>query len=325
MSPIKSISPIRHMHHLSFTPTPIIVTPNRLADYKLGGVKFKRDDLFLKAGGGSKARMLQYILADVSEYDVLVTAGGPCSNFNRACALQCAELGIPMHLVTYTDHPHEFATSNNFFICKLADVRMTRCEKTMVAQTIQDVVESYRREGLKVKSVYGGGRSVEGIYAYYDAVKELMSQIPQGETLDKVFVACGTGTTVAGILAGFQEFSPSTEIHAISVARQESAEMPVIEENLKMLGSYLDKNFDTRNLRFHDEFILGEYGATNDDLTEFIHRFISATGILVDPIYSGKALWGMGKVLESAPMSNMLFWHTGAIYTLMSNRMKFAL
>lgn len=313
------------MRHLSFTPTPITITSNRLSNYEWGGVKIKRDDLFYKAGGGSKARMVQYILADVSDYDVLVTAGGPCSNFNRACALQCAESRIPMHLVTYTDHPEEFATSDNLFICKLADVRMTRCEKTKVAQTIQEVVESYRREGLKVKSVYGGGRSVEGIYAYYDAVKELLSQLPAREAIDKLFVACGTGTTVSGILAGFQTLSPSTEIHAISVARQESAEMPVIKENLKMLGSYLDKNFDTRNLRFHDEFILGEYGATNEDLTQFIHRFISATGILIDPIYSGKALWGMSKVLESASESNMLFWHTGAIYTLLSNRTKFAL
>ena len=270
--------------------------------------------------------MLQYILADVSDYDVVVTAGGPCSNFNRACALQCAEAGIPMHLITYTEHPEEFATSDNLFICKLADVKMTRCEKTRVAQTIQEVVASYRRKGLKVKSVYGGGRSVEGIYAYYDAVKELLSQLPAGETIDKLFVACGTGTTVSGIMAGFQRLSPSTEIHAISVARQVSAEMPVIEENLKMLGTCLGKEFDTRNLRFHDEFILGEYGATNEALLSFIKTTVSATGVLIDPIYTGKALWGMSQCLSDGDNpARTLFWHTGAVYTLLSNQTKFAL
>lgn len=289
-----------------------------------GGVKIKRDDLFEKAGGGSKARMLQYILADTADYDMVVTAGGPCSNFNRACALQCASLGIPLHLVLYSDHPEEFMTSKNLFICRLAGVKTTVCKKTEVPQTIQDVIKSYENNGLRVKSVYGGGRSVEGMYAYYDAVKELMSQMPRTDTIDKVFVACGTGTTVSGIMAGFQEISPMTEIHAISVARPRDIELPIVKENISMFNNRLGTNFDTSNLHFHDEFILGEYGAVNDDLTCFIRHFVSSTGILVDPIYTGKALWGMHCLTSNDEPANILFWHTGAVYTLLSNNVLFS-
>ena len=84
----------------------------------------KRDDLFIKAGGGSKARMLQYILYPfVSEnIKVLITAGGPCSNFNRATALMCAELGIRVKPVSYTDTFLEYETSLNHFITDLAGV-----------------------------------------------------------------------------------------------------------------------------------------------------------------------------------------------------------
>ena len=163
------------MNHLPFIPTPVTALP--YYSKKLGIELFcKRDDLFLEAGGGSKARMLQYILADVNKnnYDVLVTAGGPCSNFNRACALMCAKLGIPMHLIEYTDSPEEFNTSLNYFICNLVGIRKTRCEKSEVPSVIQRVMKNY--EGKKAKFVYGGGKSVEGIYAYYDAVRELAEQ-----------------------------------------------------------------------------------------------------------------------------------------------------
>ena len=97
------------MKHLDFSPTPITHLP--YYSQKLGiNLLCKRDDLFQEVGGGNKARMLQYILADVSveKYDVVLTAGGPCSNFNRACALMCAKIGIPMHLVEYTDELEEF-------------------------------------------------------------------------------------------------------------------------------------------------------------------------------------------------------------------------
>ena len=70
----------------------------------------KRDDLFCKGGGGSKARMLQYILYPLykEKINVLLTAGGPCSNYNRAAALLCAEMGIQMRLVSYTDNPSDY-------------------------------------------------------------------------------------------------------------------------------------------------------------------------------------------------------------------------
>ena len=131
------------MKHLEYSPTP--VTQLSYFSKKLGcNILCKRDDLFAEAGGGNKARMLQYILADVSpqNFDVLVTAGGPCSNFNRACALMCAKLGIPMHLVEYTDMPEEFETSLNYYLCNLAGIRKTRCDKSNVPTTIKQVLES---------------------------------------------------------------------------------------------------------------------------------------------------------------------------------------
>jgi len=315
------------MKHLPFHITPITTIPCITIDYtQWGGVRIKRDDLFQNAGGGSKARMLQYILAEINPQncEVLVTAGGPCSNFNRACALQCAHLGIKMHLIAYTEHPDEFERAENFFLCNLTGVKITKCDKKNVADTISIVMSEYKKQGIKAINIYGGGRSLQGLYAYYDAVKEISAQC-KSDMPKYVYVACGTGTTTAGLIAGFQEISPDTQIHAISVARSWEVEKFVINENIEWLNSYMNKNYTLSNLHFHDEFIMGEYGATTPELLRFIKIFTSSTGILIDPIYSGKALFGMHQLMTPSLIKKSLFWHTGAIYTLLSNKSLFSL
>lgn len=144
------------MKHLDFNETPV-TRMNYYSSKFNADIMCKRDDLFDKAAGGNKARMLQYILSEVtpSNCDILVTAGGPCSNFNRACALMCAKLGIPMHLIEYTEMPEEFETSLNYYICNLVDIRKTRCNKDNVPQTIKSVMNEYNT--IKAKFIYGGG------------------------------------------------------------------------------------------------------------------------------------------------------------------------
>lgn len=305
------------MKHLEFTNTPV----QRLSYFsKLWGknILCKRDDLFQKAGGGSKARMLQYILAkdEFRDADVLLTAGGPNSNFNRACALMCANLGKPMFLVEYTDSPNQYSTSLNNFVCGLAGMNVINCCKNEVPEILTKVSEDLKNRNLSVFQVYGGGKCLEGIYAYYDAVKELSEQID--EPVEEVYIACGTGTTLTGICAGFQEFFPGTTVHAISVAREIRDEKPVMLSNMEVLNKYLGKDYDFSNLKFHDEFILGGYGKTDREELEIIRTCVSREGILIDPVYSGKAFYGMSKVIKESSAKNVLFWNTGAIFNLLS-------
>lgn len=307
------------MKHLKFEETPI--TPLPYYSKQLGvNLLCKRDDLFTKAGGGSKARMLQYILADVTPqaYDVVITAGGPSSNFNRACALMCAEVGIPMHLIEYTENPDEFETSLNYQLCRLAGIRTTRCNKTDVANTISSVVNEYKAVGLKVKSIYGGGKSLEGYFAYYDAIKHLHNH---GINIDHLFIACGTGTTLTGICAGMQEYYSKAIVHAISTARSYQTERPILEEGLNSLNNYLNTAYTFNNLEFSEEYLCGGYGAYNENLISTVKECISREGMIIDPTYSGKAFWGMKSIISSNNKykeRNILFWNTGGIYNLLS-------
>lgn len=314
------------MKHFDFSATPVTKLPYFSKKFEINLVS-KRDDLFAEAGGGSKARMLQYILADVTpeNCDVLVTAGGPCSNFNRACALMCAKIGIPMHLIEYTDEPEEWE-SLNYFICNLVGIRKTRCEKTNVVETIKRVIDKYKSQGMKVKNVYGGGRSIEGLYAYYDAVQELKEQL---NNIDYLFVACGTGTTLTGICAGMQKWFPNAKIHAISTARTYEAELQTLEEDMIFLNNYLKKDYNFLNMSFHEEYLCGGYGKTTSEELYKIRECISNEGMIVDPCYSGKAFYGMVDMIinerDKFKGKKIVFWNTGGIFNLLSMRNKYFL
>lgn len=282
----------------------------------------KRDDLqFLTIGGGSKARMLQYLLYDLTpdNYDVLVTAGGPCSNFNRACALMCARQGVGFHLVEYTDEPSEFETSLNYKLCLLSGMETTRCDKRNVPATIQNVVEKLKQEGQRVKLVYGGGKSLEGVYSYYDAVAELFGQT---DKVDYLFVACGTGTTLTGICAGMQIYFPDAEVHAISTARTFEVEKPTLDEDMALLNHYLHTDYSFRNLVFHEEYLCGGYAKYDTGIMSAIQECASKEGMLTDPTYSGKAFHGMLETIERNREKfvgkHIVFWNTGGMFNLLS-------
>lgn len=310
----------RFMRHLDFDVTPIV----ELSYFaKQLGIKLfcKRDDLFHEAGGGNKARMLQYILADVrhSNCDVVVTAGGPCSNFNRACALMCAKLDIPMHLVEYTENPNEFSFSLNYYLCNLANIRKTRCQKNDVATTIQQVMNGYKNN--KAKLIYGGGKSLEGVFAYYDAVRELAAQI---SNIDHIFLACGTGTTTTGVVAGAQKYFPKAIVHAISIARTWGQEKDILNDDMRVLNDFLRETYNFSNFHFTDAYLCGGYDRTIPEELNIIKTSVAKEGMIVDPCYSGKAFYGMVQEIRNSlddyKGQSVLFWNTGGLFNLLSMR-----
>lgn len=310
------------MNHLPFDVSPVSELP--YFSNKCGiKIRCKRDDLFTKAYGGSKARILQYVMANVTPdlYDVVVTAGGPNSNFNRCCALMCAELGVKMHLVEYTDNEHEYYNSLNYFICKQSNITCTRCAKSNVPSTIQLVLKEYADQGIRTKFIYGGGKSLEGIYSYYAAIEELYAQSVK---VDDIFLACGTGTTLTGVCAGMQQFYPNANVHAISIARSWETEQPILDSSMSQLNSYLGTLYNFNNLSFSDKYLMGGYAQFNESLLSTIKECLTNEGIITDPTYSGKAFHGMIDTLSKNKQyfqkRNVLFLHTGGIFNYLSEK-----
>ncbi len=306
------------MKHLPFDITPV----SRIKSYsnELGcNILCKRDDLFMEACGGNKARMLQYILYELNktQYDVVVTAGPKSSNFNRACALMCAKMGIPLHLIVYSSDETNDEKSLNYKMCSLSNVIITLSPKNKVSDTIKNVISNYKDK--RVLSIYGGGRSIEGVYAYYDAIEELYNQL---QDIDHLFVACGTGTTLTGICAGMQKWFPNAIVHGISISRKCDDEMKILEEDMFWLNDYLGTSYNFSNLHFTDEYLSGGYGVFNEEIRLTINDVISREGLILDPCYSGKAWNGMMKIItcnkSDYQNKNILYWHTGGLFNLLS-------
>jgi D-cysteine desulfhydrase len=141
--------------------------------------------------------------------------------------------------------------------------------------------------------------------------------------IEHVFVACGTGTTLAGICAGMQDFFPGTQVHGISVARDCAAEWPVLEEDMQILSRYMGRSYHLENMEFRDDFLCGGYGQYNEKLLDIIGQALRREGLITDPTYSGKALYGMSEMIAAEPKyrgSRILFWNTGGIFNLLSTK-----
>lgn len=309
------------MEHFEFGPTPVTRLNYFSAKFNVD-LMVKRDDLFPAALGGSKSRMLQYILYPIVKEDkkTVVTAGGPCSNFNRSIALLCAHYGLQLKLVSYTDDPSEYETSLNNYLVGLTHCEYIHCEKSSVPDTIRQVMASSDPETSCF--VWGGGKSLQGVYAYYDAVKELKGQAVE---IDELFVACGTGTTLTGICAGMQQYYPHARVHGISVARTFENERKVLQEDMECLNGYLKSHYDFSNLTFHEEFLLGGYGKSCKEELSVIRECIANEGMVIDPTYVGKAFYGMCSVLSKGDYrgKRVLFWNTGGVINLLSSHKQF--
>ena len=282
----------------------------------------KRDDLFPLAGGGNKARKLQYILhkAQAEGYNAVVTAGDINSNHNRATAIMCAKLGMKAKLIVHNDHPEDESYSVNCFLSRLCNAELIYCSKAVVAETMNQAMLDFSGQGYNPYYVWGGGHCLEAAFAYYDAVKKLKEQITFMP--DCVFVASGTGTTQAGIFVGMKHFFPTAKVVGISIARTNPRGQSEVHKSVNELETYLQKPLsESGEIHFADEYVLEGYESVNAEILSCIKDVAQKEGLVLDPTYSGKAFWGMLRYLQEGKR-DVLFWNTGGIFNLLSSGMK---
>lgn len=301
------------MKHFDFSSTPITKLESLSKLYGCN-VLMKRDDLFEYGGGGSKARMLQYILYKAKSVNAnyILTAGGPFSNFNRALALMAEKHNLKMRLVLYDKNKHINKYSLNRRLLDLCNVEIVECEPENVIEQIEIETEGLKRAGFKTFYIWGGGKSIEGVTAYKDAYDEILKTL----TPDYIFTALGTGTTFSGLLIGNSCKYEKLEIIGISVARSKAMAADTVLQILNDYNSSLDML--KCNGKIVDDYLLGGYGCVNEELESFIKIFIQQEGIIVDSIYVGKALFGMCQHIEKYKSEitgkNIVFLNTGGLY-----------
>tara|TARA_R100000935_G_scaffold9921_3_gene19910 strand:- start:7548 stop:8954 length:1407 start_codon:yes stop_codon:yes gene_type:complete len=282
----------------------------------------KRDDNYPKFGGGNKARKLDYILNSniKNNYNAVVTSGGNQSNHVRATALYAASMGWKSISVIHDKKPKKF--EDNLKIVYLSGSEIRHVEMAEVKEAMDTAMEDLKKLEYKPLYIWGGGHCLMGSYAYYMAVFELKQQLGNLRP-DYIVMASGTGTTQAGLEVGIREIYPDCKVLGISVARDETKGKKAILDSMIELNNFLKNPINIPDDVFFDTDICGiGYQSTKPEIIEFIKKNVK-TGLLIDPTYTGKALYAMNKFIESGIIkkgSNIVFWHTGGIFNLLASK-----
>lgn len=298
---------------LGFFPTPLQEMKN-LSEY-LGGPRIfvKRDDLTGLALGGNKVRKLEYIMADAlrQRADVVITIGAVTSNHARQTAAAAALLGLECQLVLIGREPE--LAQGNYLLDQLLGAKTCCVRNRDVEAAVQQLIAENQQAGKRSYVIPAGGHTKLGALAYCDAYQEIKSQSVHDFTA--VITAVGTGTTCAGLYLGQKLIKDSTKILGISVGGDQDwctqEILSVVHEVETEWGLALTKPQDLRIL--HD--YIGEgYTKPYPRLREAIHLLARKEGILLDPVYSGKAMVGLIDLIEKGHFSRkdqVLFLHTG--------------
>lgn len=298
---------------LGFFPTPLHEMKN-LSRY-LGGPRIfiKRDDLSGLALGGNKVRKLEYILADARQQkaDVIITIGAVSSNHTRQTAAAAALLGLECQLVLIGQQPQE--AQGNYLLDQLLGASTYCVRDREVEATAAKLIENNKLQGKTSYLIPAGGHTSLGAIAYSDAYREIKAQ--SSHDYAAVITAIGTGTTYAGLYLGQKISCDSTDILGISVGGDRpwctSEILAVIHQVEAEAGMELSKPQD---FSIYDDYIGEGYTKPYPRLLEVIRLLARTEGILLDPIYSGKAMVGLLDLIEKGRFSreeNVLFLHTG--------------
>ncbi len=315
-----------HKIPLIQAPTPL----HKLISFQENNVYAKRDDMTDLALGGNKARKAEYYLADAIECGCshIVTYGSTESNHCRIVAAGAAKLGFSCTLVlSEPSEPPSY--DGNFFMYDLLGANIVYAPVERVSVIIDETMEKLRSKGENPYFIPGGGHGNLGTHAYVKAYEELEEQKRSGNLwFDYIFLASGTGTTQAGILIGSRIFDHYDEqVIGISVARSTSRGEEVIRESIcDYIAEYdLDVCIRCQDVILIDGYVGGGYGVIYPEVVDTVRRVARCEGIILDPVYTGKAFWGMMQYVAENELTgkNILFWHTGGIPLFFSHRDSF--
>jgi D-cysteine desulfhydrase len=317
-------------------PTPIQLLA-RLSG-ECGGVNIyvKRDDLSGLGGGGNKLRKLEFLVGEALAMgaDTIITVGARQSNHARLTAAAAARVGLQCELVLTRAVPRDdrdYLENGNVLLDELLGARVHDLPGTANALAFaQARADALRGEGRKVYVCPLGGSSPVGCLGYAACAAEILAQAhAQGLSFARIVVPNGSGGMHAGLAAGFAALGvdPSIVLAYTVLAKADQAHATTLEKAVKTL-ELIDPALRIEGHSIViDETQLGEgYGIPTDAMREAVRLMASKEGLLLDPVYGGKAFAGLLQAARSgrhAPGENVLFVMTGGLPGLFAYRSAF--
>lgn len=311
---------------LATLPTPLTEAPRLSAE--LGRpVWIKRDDLTGLALGGNKVRKLEFLLgaAEAEGADTVVTFGALQSNHARQTAAACARRGLRCELVltTAVDRSGEaYERSGNVLLDHLFGAACTIIpnDDAVMAATVEEVRDRIAARGGRARWIPPGGSDATGTLGYVAAGLELAGQLRAAGPAVRadeavVHVAVSTGGTLAGLLTGLQLAGCGADVRGVDVYRSADVTLPrvlgLLDEVADLLGV---ETVPSGRVHLDDDWIGDGYGVPTDAMVEAVNLVARTEGVLLDPVYSGKAmaaLVGEARADATGPGATAVFLHTG--------------
>lgn len=293
----------------------------------------KRDDMTGGAEAGNKIRKLEYLFAEALARgaDTVVTCGGLQSNHARATAIVGAQLGLKaVLLLRTTSNDLDVAAApltGNVLLDRMVGAQIqliTPAQYRQRNELMSDVAARLAREGRSPYVILEGGSSGLGAFGYVRAMEEVRRQLDLGlaggKPFDLVVHACGSGGTAAGVALGAARYDVAKEVWAMAVC-DDRAHFEEIVERIIGEARLLDPSLPLPAPLSIDDRAKGPaYAVANEDQKRLIVDVARRTGLLLDPVYSGKAFFGLVEAARRGELANkrVLFLHTGGLPGLLA-------
>lgn len=301
----------------------------RLSKELNANIYIKRDDQTGTEWSGNKIRKLEYVVADAKEKgcDMLITCGGIQSNHARATVTVATYLGMKSAvLLRVSENP---PARGNYFLDRLmgADVRFcTRNEYSNHRMEImQEMADRYAAQGYRPYIVPEGASMPVGNFGYMNCMDEIVRQEEElGIKFDTIVVATGSGGTYAGLWLGNELKKLGKRIVGMTVCDDSEYFTNVVKTiaggTLGLLPENERREVDFGTIEFNDKYVGIGYALSRPEELEFIKRIARTEAIVLDPVYTGKAMYGVWNELQPggnlSHKGNILFIHTGGLFGL---------
>lgn len=317
---------------LTQAPTPLEALPNlsRLLD---GPQLFiKRDDNTGLALGGNKTRKLEFLLGDALAKGAthIVTQGATQSNHVRQTIAAANKLGLPSTVLLeerVSDAHADYYSNGNVLLDQLlgADIE-TRPAGLDMNHELLAVGERLQAAGEVPYLIPGGGSNAIGALGYVLSAQELLQQsTEQALRIDHVIHATGSSGTQAGLVVGLQAANSGIPLLGFSVRAARDKQIENVTRLARQTWDLLDirQPFDDSAVRVNADYVGAGYGIHTEGTLEAIRLLARHEGILLDPVYSGKAFAGLIDLIRRGHFrrdENIVFVHTGGAAGLFGYR-----
>ncbi len=311
---------------LGFFPTPLVELARLSKALGSPTIFMKRDDHTGLALGGNKTRKLEYIIGDALTQgcDSIITAGATQSNHCRQTAAAAAKSGLECHLVLGGEKPEH--SSGNLLLDNIFGCHIHWAGEHRKGEDIPKIYGQLQNSGKKPYVVPYGGSNELGALGFVEASLELQAQSKELCFTHVVF-ASSSGGTQAGLMLGKKLLDQTYSVVGVRIDKDETDETSFNEQILSLANRTADliglnHEFAKQELVLDSNYMGEGYGVVGALENEAISLTARTEGILLDPVYTGRAMGGLIHMIRSGEIDKndrILFWHTGGAPALFAD------